>query len=171
MTKSNELKSGIESYRRTWSRFDGLTVSAQTGTRPHLRETGIFSCGECEPTITTTGGRRFRVRDLGSIRVEVDCASPNISAAERKTFVAAMRSRIETLFTTNERTIYVTICKLDRGSYFGRPGHPEDTWNDFQVSVPDKSPSSFDFARQIVTTTFCEAKQCTEAQVRIIGAF
>lgn len=68
---SPELAAGIAAYERTWSRFDGLKVSAQTGREPHERQTGTFWAGSCQPTITTASGRRFVVRDLGSLRVEV----------------------------------------------------------------------------------------------------
>lgn len=63
----NELRDGIAAYKRTWCRFDGAEVSAQCGDR---RVRGTFSAGECQPTITEPDGRRFVVRDLGSLRVE-----------------------------------------------------------------------------------------------------
>lgn len=66
---SEELKNGIVAYRCTWGRFDGLTVTAQVGQSPSQCETGVFSAGECQPTITTAEGRRFAIRDLGSLRV------------------------------------------------------------------------------------------------------
>ncbi len=67
---SNELAAGIVAYRRTWSRFDGLVVSEQVGPDPEVRQAGVFSSGECQPTIKSADGRRFAVRDLGSLRVE-----------------------------------------------------------------------------------------------------
>lgn len=67
---TNELRDGIAAYKRTWCRFDGLTVSAQCGDRPSARVRGTFRAGECQPTITEPDGRRFVVRDLGSLRVE-----------------------------------------------------------------------------------------------------
>jgi hypothetical protein len=64
---SSDLSRGIAAYRRTWSRFDGLVVSAQCG-GTH-RRVGTFAAGECQPTITTPDGERYFVRDLGSLRV------------------------------------------------------------------------------------------------------
>jgi hypothetical protein len=68
-TISTELSDGIAAYRRTWERFSGLRVSAQCGADPAVRQVGTFSAGACQPTITTDEGRRFAVRDLGSLRV------------------------------------------------------------------------------------------------------
>lgn len=67
---SPELSAGIASYRRTWDRFDGLVCSAQCGSDPSVRQVGVFASGECQPTITDANGRRYVVRDLGSLRVE-----------------------------------------------------------------------------------------------------
>lgn len=67
---SEELKAGIAAYKRTWQRFDGLTVSAAVGGDPTNRQVGVFLAGEGQPMITTPEGRRFVVTDLGSLRVE-----------------------------------------------------------------------------------------------------
>lgn len=67
---SKELSNGIAAYKRTWCRFDGLVVTAQCGSDPAVRKRGVFSAGECQPTITGEGGKHFIVRDLGSLRVE-----------------------------------------------------------------------------------------------------
>jgi len=67
---SPEISDGIASYRRTWSRFDGLVCSAQCGSDPSVRHVGVFSAGDCQPTITDADGHRYVVQDLGSLRVE-----------------------------------------------------------------------------------------------------
>jgi hypothetical protein len=69
---SAELASGIAAYARTWNRFDGLRVSAQCGSDPAIRQVGRFDAGNCQPTLTTDEGRRYAIRDLGSLRVEVE---------------------------------------------------------------------------------------------------
>ncbi len=67
---SPELSAGIASYHRTWDRFDGLVCSAACGSDPSVRQVGVFAAGECLPTLADATGRRYVVRDLGSLRVE-----------------------------------------------------------------------------------------------------
>jgi hypothetical protein len=69
---SRELQDGIAAYHSTWDRFNGLTVCASVGSDPATRKTGVFSSGNCQPTIVTPDGRRYLVQNLGSIRVTDD---------------------------------------------------------------------------------------------------